>query len=195
MAMGVWCAEMRKQGAGAVPGADASFWASASWASRRSSITRRSRSITFRACTYSLQSFLDPASDPNLQGAGDKPLALDMAREDRSLLLALLRHDRHARAAHDHRHRDSGIHARGKREPAGTWTGTSTFVENFGLYWHFVDIVWIFLFPLLYLISRHYAHQVQLQADEADGWSGAVHVPDPGGDVAFGLLSRAWGQW
>ncbi len=28
-------------------------------------------------------------------------------------------------------------------------------VENAGLYWHFVDIVWIFLFPLLYLISRH----------------------------------------
>jgi cytochrome c oxidase subunit 3 len=28
-------------------------------------------------------------------------------------------------------------------------------VENFGLYWHFVDIVWIFLFPLLYLINRH----------------------------------------
>jgi len=27
-------------------------------------------------------------------------------------------------------------------------------VENVGLYWHFVDIVWIFLFPLLYLISR-----------------------------------------
>ena len=25
-------------------------------------------------------------------------------------------------------------------------------VENVGLYWHFVDIVWIFLFPLLYLI-------------------------------------------
>lgn len=29
-------------------------------------------------------------------------------------------------------------------------------VENFGLYWHFVDIVWIFLFPMLYLIGRHY---------------------------------------
>jgi cytochrome c oxidase subunit 3 len=28
-------------------------------------------------------------------------------------------------------------------------------VEVCGLYWHFVDIVWIFLFPLLYLISRH----------------------------------------
>jgi len=24
-----------------------------------------------------------------------------------------------------------------------------------GLYWHFVDIVWIYLFPLLYLIDRH----------------------------------------
>ncbi|MCC6363496.1 MAG: cytochrome c oxidase subunit 3 family protein [Bryobacterales bacterium] len=27
-------------------------------------------------------------------------------------------------------------------------------VEISGLYWHFVDIVWIFLFPLLYLIER-----------------------------------------
>ena len=26
-------------------------------------------------------------------------------------------------------------------------------VEISGLYWHFVDIVWIFLFPLLYLIN------------------------------------------
>ena len=29
-------------------------------------------------------------------------------------------------------------------------------VEISGLYWHFVDIVWIFLFPLLYLIGRHH---------------------------------------
>ncbi|HYM59344.1 MAG TPA: cytochrome c oxidase subunit 3 family protein [Thermoanaerobaculia bacterium] len=28
-------------------------------------------------------------------------------------------------------------------------------VEIMGLYWHFVDLVWIFLFPLLYLIDRH----------------------------------------
>lgn len=26
------------------------------------------------------------------------------------------------------------------------------FVENAGLYWHFVDLVWIFVFPLLYII-------------------------------------------
>ena len=28
-------------------------------------------------------------------------------------------------------------------------------VEISGLYWHFVDIVWIFLFPLLYLTGFH----------------------------------------
>jgi len=31
-------------------------------------------------------------------------------------------------------------------------------VEVIGLYWHFVDIVWIFLFPLLYLLGRHLEH-------------------------------------
>jgi cytochrome c oxidase subunit 3 len=33
--------------------------------------------------------------------------------------------------------------------------GYYTPLENGGLYWHFVDIVWIYLFPLLYLIDRH----------------------------------------
>jgi len=27
-------------------------------------------------------------------------------------------------------------------------------IEMFGLYWHFVDCVWVFLYPLLYLIPR-----------------------------------------
>jgi cytochrome c oxidase subunit 3 len=31
-------------------------------------------------------------------------------------------------------------------------------LEISGLYWHFVDIVWIFLFPLLYLIGGRYQH-------------------------------------
>ena len=40
------------------------------------------------------------------------------------------------------------------------WRGTITAeyyspIEIAGLYWHFVDIVWIFLFPLLYLLGRH----------------------------------------
>ena len=37
---------------------------------------------------------------------------------------------------------------RGNPVPAHT-------IENTGLYWHFVDIVWIYLYPLLYLVGRH----------------------------------------
>ena len=46
---------------------------------------------------------------------------------------------------------------------AGAWPGkatlgpiASTLSKPSGLYWHFVDIVWIFLFPLLYLIGGRY---------------------------------------
>lgn len=28
-------------------------------------------------------------------------------------------------------------------------------IDLLGLYWHLVDIVWVFLFPLLYLVDRH----------------------------------------
>jgi cytochrome c oxidase subunit 3 len=33
--------------------------------------------------------------------------------------------------------------------------GGAVQVEVTGLYWHFVDIVWVFLYPLLYLIDVH----------------------------------------
>jgi cytochrome c oxidase subunit 3 len=44
---------------------------------------------------------------------------------------------------------------------APAWLGWFTpenhnWVEGMGLYWHFVDIVWIFLFPLLYLVGHHH---------------------------------------
>jgi len=103
---------------------------------------------------YSLQSFLDPAHDEAALAAGDKPLALDMARHTEiyfSLYFAM-----------------TGMHALHMiigigilafmifRARAGAYTGGHvTFVENFGFYWHFVDLVWIYLFALLYLISRH----------------------------------------
>ena len=105
---------------------------------------------------YSLQSFTDPASDPEVHKKypDDKPLSLDMARHTEvyfSLYFAM-----------------TGMHALHMvigvailifmifRARAGDYTtGHVTFVENFGLYWHFVDIIWIYLFALLYLISRH----------------------------------------
>jgi cytochrome c oxidase subunit 3 len=43
-----------------------------------------------------------------------------------------------------------------KQSLAGRFTPEyNTPVDLIGLYWHFVDIVWIYLFPLLYLIDRH----------------------------------------
>jgi len=72
----------------------------------------------------------------------------------RSCLLALFRHDRAARASHGDW---AGIlttlifQARKGRFSASYMTP----IDVAGLYWHFVDIIWIFLFPLLYLIDRH----------------------------------------
>jgi cytochrome c oxidase subunit 3 len=40
------------------------------------------------------------------------------------------------------------LRPRARRPPDANW------VEGTGLYWHFVDIVWIFFYPMLYLVSR-----------------------------------------
>jgi cytochrome c oxidase subunit 3 len=34
------------------------------------------------------------------------------------------------------------------------WAGAGP-IDAAALYWHFVDVVWIFLYPLLYLVERH----------------------------------------
>jgi cytochrome c oxidase subunit III len=98
---------------------------------------------------FSIEEFVNPADLTK-----DKPLAYDMAEKTQmyfSLYFAM-----------------TGMHAVHMiigiviltalmiRAWGGAYTdGHMTTIENFGLYWHFVDIVWIFLFPLLYLISRH----------------------------------------
>ncbi len=103
---------------------------------------------------YSVQSFVNPATDPVAVAAGDKPLPLDMARHTEIYFsLYFLLTGMHAL------HMIIGVSILAFmifRAKAGAYTnGHVTFVENFGLYWHFVDIIWIFLYPLLYLISRH----------------------------------------
>ncbi len=40
------------------------------------------------------------------------------------------------------------------RARRGHYDQDPTAIELFGLYWHFVDIVWIFLFPTLYLLKQ-----------------------------------------
>jgi cytochrome c oxidase subunit 3 len=101
---------------------------------------------------FNAQGFVHPSEKALKEG--EKPLAPDMAAKTEvyfSLYFAM-----------------TGMHALHmiigmvllsgmlwKASRGGYMNGHIAFVENFGLYWHFVDIVWIFLFPLLYLISRH----------------------------------------
>ncbi len=105
---------------------------------------------------YSVQSFVDPASDVEVhkEYPEDKALQADMAQKTEEYFFLYFAM--------------TGMHALHMvigvgilifmifRAKAGAYTtGHVTFVENFGLYWHFVDIIWIYLFALLYLISRH----------------------------------------
>src|SRR6202044_3307189 len=103
---------------------------------------------------YSLNSFLNPDSDEAAKAARDKPLSLAIARPTELFFFLYF-----AMTGMHALHMIIGIAILGFmifRARAGAYTtGHVTFVENFGLYWHFVDIIWIYLFPLLYLISRH----------------------------------------
>jgi cytochrome c oxidase subunit III len=92
--------------------------------------------------------------NPHAYGLKEKPLAPDMAQKTQvffSLYFAMT--GMHAL------HMIIGICLLGwliYRANRGDFSsGYVAPIENFGLYWHFVDIVWLFLFPLLYLINRH----------------------------------------
>jgi len=98
---------------------------------------------------FDISEFVNPPA-----GSHEKPLPVDMANRTQiyfSLYFAM-----------------TGVHALHMIIGIGilfvlfyqAWKGVYTTgyvqpIENFGLYWHLVDIVWIFLFPLLYLINRH----------------------------------------
>jgi cytochrome c oxidase subunit 3 len=155
MAMGVWCAEVRKQ-SGLVLCLVLTFVLGLAFLGIKTvEYKEKIEKHHVPGFHYSIQSFTNPASDPEIyKEYKDKPLALDMARHTEvyfSLYFAMT--GMHAL------HMIIGIGILGFmifRARSGAYTaGHVTFVENFGLYWHFVDIVWIFLFPLLYLISRH----------------------------------------
>jgi cytochrome c oxidase subunit 3 len=154
MAMGVWCAETRRK-KGLVVSLLLTIALGLVFLGIKTVVYREKyEKHHIPGEHYSLQSFINPASDKEASAAGDKPLALDTAQHTEvyfSLYFAM-----------------TGMHALHMiigigilvfmviRAQAGAYTsGHVTFVENFGLYWHFVDIVWIYLFALLYLISRH----------------------------------------
>jgi len=153
MAMGVWCAETKRK-SGLVLCLVLTFILGLGFLGIKTiEYSEKIEKHHVPGSHFSIQSFTHPDKD-NPVTKNDQPLGEDMARHTEiyfSLYFAMT--GMHAV------HMIIGIAILGYmifRAQAGAYTsGHVTFVENFGLYWHFVDIVWIFLFPLLYLISRH----------------------------------------
>jgi cytochrome c oxidase subunit III len=155
MAMGVWSSEMRRKGL-------LVFFLILTWILGVAFLGIKSIEYTEKwekhhvpGLHWSESSFLNPQSDPEVyKEYHDKPLAPDMAaKTEMYFFLYFAMTGMHAL------HMIIGISILTYmiiRAQAGAYTtGHVTYVENFGLYWHFVDIIWIFLFPLLYLISRY----------------------------------------
>jgi cytochrome c oxidase subunit 3 len=155
MAMGVWSAEMRKKGS-LLLYLTLTFILGLAFLGIKS-IEYHEKWVKHHVpgLNWSDASFLNPASDPEVyKQYHDPALPPDMAaKTEMYFFLYFAMTGMHAL------HMIIGISILGfmlVRAKAGAYTtGHVTYVENFGLYWHFVDIVWIFLFPLLYLISRY----------------------------------------
>ena len=154
MAMGVWCAETRRSKGLVLSLVATLILGLAFLGIKTDEYHEKWEKHHIPGSTFSIQSFTHPDTDEAAVKAGDKPLPVDIAQKTEvyfSLYFAM-----------------TGMHAvhmiigivlligmLWKASRGGYMDGHIAFVENFGLYWHFVDIVWIFLFPLLYLISRH----------------------------------------
>jgi cytochrome c oxidase subunit 3 len=155
MAMGVWCSETRRRKGLVLCLSLTLFLGLVFLGIKTIEYREKIEMHHVPGFHYSLQSFLDPESNPEVyREYHDKPLALDMAQHTELYFsLYFVMTGMHAL------HMIIGIGILAFmifRARAGAYTeGHVTFVENFGLYWHFVDIVWIYLFALLYLISRH----------------------------------------
>ena len=155
MAMGVWCAQTRRRG-GLVLCLTLTLLLGLGFLGIKTIEYREKiEKHHVPGFHYSLQSFVDPQSEPEVYSVyHDQPLPLDMARHTELYFsLYFLMTGMHAL------HMIIGIGILAfmiLRARAGAYpSGHTTFVLNFGLYWHFIDIVWIYLFALLYLISRH----------------------------------------
>jgi hypothetical protein len=122
MAMGVWCAETRKKGL--VLCLVLTFILGLGFLGIKTiEYKEKMEKHHVPGFHYSLQSFTIRIRSRDLQGIPRQAAGAGHGAAHRALLLPLLRHDRHARAAHDHRHRDSGIHDLQARAGAYT-TGT-----------------------------------------------------------------------
>ena len=149
MAMGVWSAEIRNKKFLQWSLIATIFLGFVFLGIKSVEYTQKFEEHHVPGASFDIKDFVNPPA-----GTKEKPLTVDMANKTQiyfSLYFAM-----------------TGVHALhmiigivilfvllAKARTGLYTTGYVQPIENFGLYWHFVDIVWIFLFPFLYLINRH----------------------------------------
>jgi cytochrome c oxidase subunit 3 len=150
MALGVWAAEVRKRGLLVLFLILTTIFGFAFLGVKAVEYHEKWEKHHIPGASFDVSEFVNPAA----HGLKEPPLAPDMAQKTQIFFFLYFAM--------------TGMHALHMIIGIGllfwlTWrahknefsTGYVAPIENFGLYWHFVDIVWIFLFPLLYLINRH----------------------------------------
>ena len=153
MALAVWASEMRKKGMLVICLIVTILFGTAFIVIKGTEWHEEYEKHHFPGASFSISNFVNPPR--NAQGKlTEPPLAPDMAQ--RVQIFFFLYYGM------------TGLHALHMviglgvlfwllwRSHRGDFTtGYVAPIENFALYWHFVDIVWLYLFPLLYLINRH----------------------------------------
>jgi cytochrome c oxidase subunit III len=154
MALGVWAAEVRKKGLLVLMLLLTTLFGLIFLGVKYFEYKEKWEKHHIPGKSFDISEFVNPPLDPKTHKPIEEPLSPDMAQKTQiffSLYFAMT--GMHAL------HMIIGIVLLGWltwRANNGEFTeGYVAPIENFGLYWHFVDIVWIFLFPLLYLINRH----------------------------------------
>ena len=153
MALGVWAAEVRKKDLLVWMLVLTTFFGCIFLGVKYVEYKEKWENHHIPGANFSIAQFVNPAA----YGIDEKPIPVDMARHTEIFFFLYFAM--------------TGMHALHMiigivilfwltwRAHRGEFSaGYVAPIENFGLYWHFVDIVWLFLFPLLYLINRHLVH-------------------------------------
>ena len=154
MALAVWAAEVRKKGMLVLMLVLTTVFGLGFLGVKYFEYKEKWEKHHIPGANFDISEFVNPPLNPKTGKPTEEPLAPDMAQKTQvffSLYFAMT--GMHAL------HMIIGIGllfwytARAQRGDFSS--GYVAPIENFALYWHFVDIAWIFLFPLLYLINRH----------------------------------------
>ena len=150
MALGVWAAEMRKKNLLVIFLILTTLFGAAFLGIKAVEYHEKWENHHIPGAQFDVSQFVNPQA----YGLKEQPLAPDMAQKTQIFFFLYF-----AMTGMHALHMVIGIGLLFwllKRSYRGDFSsGYVAPIENFGLYLHFVDIVWLFLFPLLYLINRH----------------------------------------